>query len=84
MMRDYLFLPKKYHRRHDICMSLIGQIEEFITDAKYDRLKKYTFELNGSLLSKSEHIFDFLLRTGRQDDHDKIVKHHQNVYEQGF
>jgi len=45
-------------------MSLIDQIEEFITDPKYDKLKSYTIELNGSHLSKSEHIFDFLLRTG--------------------
>ncbi|HMC87275.1 MAG TPA: hypothetical protein VKI61_17240 [Chitinophagaceae bacterium] len=73
-MRDYLFLPDQFHRQHDVCMSLIGQIEEFIIDAKYDNLKSYSIELSGNHLSKNEHIFNFLLRTGKQDDHDKIVK----------
>jgi hypothetical protein len=73
-MRNYLFLPKKYRHKHDICMSLIGQIEEFITDSKYDSLKKFHIHINGNQLLKGEHVLEFLLRSDRLDDHNKVIK----------
>ncbi|MEC3881954.1 hypothetical protein [Parapedobacter sp. 10938] len=72
-MRDYLFLPKEFHRKHDVCMFLIGQIEEFITDENYSDLRQKTINLDKNNLLPNEHIFDFLIRIGKKDEHDSIV-----------
>ncbi|PIQ19952.1 MAG: hypothetical protein COW65_17775 [Cytophagales bacterium CG18_big_fil_WC_8_21_14_2_50_42_9] len=71
---EYYFLPEKYHRKHDICEFLIGQIESFITEDTYKGLKVYVYEVNANdVETHDEHVFDFLLRTNRTKEHDEII-----------
>lgn len=73
-MRNYLFLPEEFHQKHDICMFLIGQIEEFIIDETYKKLRQKTIQFDGSKFLPEEHSFDFLLRVGKKNEHDSIVR----------
>jgi hypothetical protein len=72
---QYLYLPKQFWSDHERCVKLIGQIEEFVTDDKYQKLKFYPilFENEKDLPHDDENILDFLLRTGRNTEHDQIV-----------
>jgi hypothetical protein len=73
-MRDYLFLPAEFHQKHDVCMFLIGQIEEFIMDERYKELRQKTIQLEGDNFLPEEHPFDYLLRVGKKDEHDSLVR----------
>jgi hypothetical protein len=73
-MKDYLFLPEEFHKKHDVCMFLIGQIEEFIIDERYQELRQKIIQLDGNNFFQEEHPFDFLLRVGKKDVHDSIVR----------
>lgn len=73
---DYLYLPKAYHRDHDLCMGLIGQIEDFIIREEYSHIWQQIVEHEGGLPLENEHILDFLLRIGKKDEHDRVIKIH--------
>jgi hypothetical protein len=74
VMRDYLFLPEKYHCQHDVCFELTMQIEDFLTNPAYNELRIQTIEGIQEVPDEGEHILDFWLRIGRKDVHDYIVK----------
>ena len=76
----YLYLPKKFWKKHDDCMFLINQIEEFIVDKTYNGLRIKSIRLKKSeKIKKDEHIFDFMLRTGRVKEHNEMIRN-QLVY----
>lgn len=74
---EYYYLPKKYHRTHDYCEFVIFQIEEFITQKKFDELRfqtiKYSPEIGEKLAAHKGHIFDFLEENELYEDLNKIV-----------
>lgn len=73
----YLFLPEKYWNKHDLCMYLVSQLEDFIIDKTYSGLKLFSIEVeNEDTPKKDEHLFDFLIRTKRKDLHDKMITSH--------
>jgi len=72
---EYYFLPKRFHKSHDRCFLLIRQIEEFITDKTYDGLRLFKISFTGrTRLRKNEHIFDYLLRVNRKQEHDELIR----------
>ncbi|MDZ4810865.1 MAG: hypothetical protein SGI96_21730 [Bacteroidota bacterium] len=74
---EYYYLPKNYHRTHDYCEFVIFQIEDFITQKKFDELRvqtiKYSTDVGEKLAAHKGHIFDFLEENGMQEDLNKIV-----------
>ncbi len=74
----YLYLPAEFRSKHDICFSLVGQIEELIVKEEYQKLKYNTISLNNETdtLIDGEDILDFLQRTGRKKEHDLLVRNH--------
>jgi hypothetical protein len=73
-MKNYLYLPEHFHNGHDICIDLVKQIEDVIISKTYLPLREVQIELSELKLGKNEHILDFLLRTQRTDDHNKVIK----------
>jgi len=72
---NYLYLPKKYWKKHDHCMFLINQIEEFVIDKTYHGLRIKSIRLKkNEKIEKDEHVFDFMLRTGRVQEHNEMVR----------
>ena len=75
--KKYLYLPKTYWRKHDQCESLVRQIEDFITNKSYDKLRYKTFKIDSDeTIDNTEHILDFLTRTKRTKEHDEIIRNH--------
>jgi len=72
----YLYLPKEFRNRHDMCFSLVGQIEELITNEDFKKLKYKEISLDSETDKplKDENILDFLQRTGRIEEHDSIIR----------
>ena len=71
----YLELPKEFRTSHNNCVFLINQIEEFVTDNLYDELRKQIIEIKSEKeIKPEEHIFDFLLRTGRHKEYNEFVR----------
>jgi len=72
---EYLYLPEKYWNKHKQCELFIRQIEEFIVDETYDDLRYQKFDLESENdLKENEHIFDYLLRKEKFEEHDNFVR----------
>lgn len=72
---EYYYLPKEFRKSHDQCFLLIRQIEEFITNNTYDRLRLFKISFTGrTRIRKNEHIFDYLLRVNRKQEHDELIR----------
>jgi hypothetical protein len=74
--RDYLFLPKEFHNRHDVCMDLLSQMEEVMISDDYLplRIRAINLEKEGEL--DQHHILDYLLSKDRKEEHDEIIRNH--------
>lgn len=76
----YLYLPEEFHSLHDTCFSLVGQIEEFITNDTYQGLKVQAFDLSEEEMQKQKDfkgsMLDFLLSINKKDEFDKIITLH--------
>lgn len=71
----YLYLPKRFWKKHDYCIFLINQIEEFVIDKTYDGLRFKSIRLKeDEKIIKDEHIFDFMLRTGRIKERNDLIR----------
>lgn len=56
-------------------MFLINQIEEFVIDKTYKGLRfKSMYLKEDEKIEKDEHIFDFMLRTGRVKEHNDMIR----------
>ncbi len=72
---DYLYLPERFWQKHKQCELLIRQIEEFIVDETYNELRYQSFDLKSkSDIKEEEHIFDYLLRNDRIEEHDNLIR----------
>ena len=72
---EYLYLPEIFWIKHKQCELLVGQIEEFIIDERYNELRYQSFKLDSEDdIKKDEHIFDYLLRKNRNDEHDNLIR----------
>jgi hypothetical protein len=72
---NYLYLSKKYWKKHDHCMFLINQIEELVIDKTYNGLRIKSIRLKkNEKIEKDEHVFDFILRIGRVREHNEMVR----------
>lgn len=79
MHEKYLYLPEKYHKTHDICFSLIKQIEEFITNENYQELKSQSVNLTEDeaqklIDSEITDVLNFLLTIGKKDEFNRIIR----------
>jgi hypothetical protein len=74
----YLYLPKQYQGKHDICWGLVKELEEFLLDEKYIELSAQVFKLDESLLKELKNhegdIFQFLLDHNKKEEHDHAVR----------
>ncbi|MCY1721854.1 hypothetical protein OU798_15980 [Prolixibacteraceae bacterium Z1-6] len=72
---DYFYLPEQFWKKHELCVYLIGQVEEFILKEEYIGLKVFSLNLENEkdTPNRNEHIFDFLIRTKRKDYYEKLV-----------
>ena len=68
-------MPKKFHKKHDYCEFVIGQIEDLILNEQFIELKEQAIEFPPEFINKlnssDEHILDLLKR----DNYDDIVFH---------
>jgi len=73
--KKYLNLPKEFRMSHDNCVFLINQIEEFVIDKTYDKLRFQEISIKSEKeIKPDEHIFDFLVRTERLKEYEEIVR----------
>lgn len=73
--KEYLYLPERFWRKHKQCELLVGQIEEFIINDIYNDLRYQMFAMDYTNdIKEGEHIFDYLLRKGKIEEHDKLVR----------
>lgn len=72
--RNYLYLPNQFWNAHDVCIGLLGQLEEVMLDDDYAELKVRTIPLNNEMIPEEMHILDFLLTTNQNEEHDMIVR----------
>lgn len=73
--REYLYLPERFWVKHKQCELLVQQIEKFIVEEKYNELRYQSFKLDSEDdIKKNEHIFDYLLRKNRKDEHDNLIR----------
>jgi len=58
-----------------LCFSLVSQIEEFVIDKQYDKLRCMSIPLRelDVLPIDNENLFDYLLRTNKKEEHDMFV-----------
>ena len=72
---DFLHLPEQYQKDHRNCEFLLYQIEDFVIKDEYKGLRVQEIKLNkgDELPNDEEHIFDFLVRTNKNDKHDEII-----------
>lgn len=74
----YLYLPKQYQAKHDICWGLVKELEEFLLNEKYIELSAQTFKLEENLLEELKKyegdIFQFLLDHDKKEEHDHAVR----------
>lgn len=74
---EYLYLPEEFHKTHDTCMSLIKQMEDFITNDIYKELKGLSIPINEKeldlLKNSTGDIFDFLLDTNKKEEFKRLV-----------
>lgn len=64
LKKSYLYLPKKFHKKHDYCEFVVSQIEDLILSEKFIELKSNWFEFPPEFMKEIEstdkHIFDLL------------------------
>lgn len=73
--KEYLYLPKRFWKKHKQCELFVNQIEEFITNSVYDELRFQTIDLESEKdINEGEHFLDFLLRENRIEEHDRFIK----------
>lgn len=74
----YLYLPKQYQAKHDICWGIVKELEEFLLNEKYIELSAQTFKLGENLLEELKNyegdIFQFLPDHNKKKEHDYAVK----------
>ncbi len=72
----YLYLPKEFWDKHQLCEHLVAYVEELITNNDCQKLKCQAVNLDdkNSLPKEDEHIFDFLERIGKIKERDEIIK----------
>lgn len=72
---EYFYLPKRFRKSHDRCFLLVRQLEEFIIDRTYDGLRFFKISFTGrTRIRKNEHVFDYLLRVNRKQEHDELIR----------
>ena len=72
---EYLYLPKRFWTKHKQCELFVRQIEEFIINETYNDLRYQKFDLESEDDFKDdEHIFDYLLRKEKFEEHDNFVR----------
>jgi len=71
----YLYLPNQFWSKHDLCFSLVSQIEEFVIDKQYNKLRYMSIPLteHDLLPTDNENLYEYLLRTNRKEEHDMFV-----------
>lgn len=73
--KEYLYLPERFWRKHKQCELFVGQIEEFIINDIYNDLRYQTLESDSTNdINEGEHIFDYLLRKEKFEEHDKLIR----------
>ena len=71
---DFIHLPQKFHKQHKNCEFLLYQIEDFVLNDTYKNLRVQTIKFEEQLkLLDGEHIFDYLLRTNKHNEHNEII-----------
>lgn len=72
---EYLYLPERFWNKHKQCELFVRQIEEFIVNDTYNELRYQSFDLDSENdINKDEHIFDYLLRKERFEEHDNFIR----------
>lgn len=71
---NYYNLPKEFQSQHEICWLLISEIEQLVISKDFEGLRIQSFE--GITLLENEHPFDALLRNGRIDEHNQLIRKH--------
>ncbi|MHA8104969.1 hypothetical protein [Aquirufa nivalisilvae] len=72
---EFLHLPEEFHEQHKICEFLLNQIEDFIISDAFKGLRVQEISLDEEFeLIDEEHILDYLLRIGKSDEHDIIIR----------
>jgi len=74
----YAYLPKQYHDYHDTCEFLVGQLETFLLGEAFHELRRQAIELSPDVepMEEGEYALDYLMRAGRQEEHDQLVMCH--------
>lgn len=73
----YGYLPEQYHRSHDMCEFLVGQLEAFLTEEPYRGLRHFEVDINPEAVPiDDEYTLDYLLRADMKDKHDELVRLH--------
>ena len=71
---EYLYLPKRHWDKHKQCELFVRQIEEFFVNEVYNDLRFQKFDLESvDDFKEDEHIFDYLLRKEKFEEHDNFV-----------
>ncbi len=72
---EFYYLPKIFWDKHKQCELFVRQIEEFIVNKTFNELRFQKFDLESEDDFKDdEHIFDYLLRKEKFEEHDKFVR----------
>lgn len=73
--KRYYYLPEKHWAEHRMCELLINQIEEYITNEIFNDLRFQEVQIDPkNPILKDEHIFDYLLRIDKKDEHNLFIK----------
>jgi hypothetical protein len=74
-IKSYLYLPARFHKRHDYCEFVISQIEDLILNEEFIELKTQVFEFPPEFIKKldtsDKHFLDLL----EEEKYDDIVFH---------
>ena len=71
---EYFKLLKEFHLKHEVCCLLVNEIEQLIVSKEFEGLRIQSLE--GLTFMEKEHPFDALLRNGRIEEHNLLVRKH--------
>jgi hypothetical protein len=76
--KKYFYLPKEFRVSHDVCMGLIGEIEDFAINSKYQTIKYIAIPIEETEADKlkcyNNDILQFLFDSERKIEAEYVIK----------